>query len=366
MGFEATLPRITASVNLACVRHNLSQVRCHAPRSRIMATVKADAYGHGAVPVARALQNAGAESLAVACLEEALSLRDAGITLPLVLLEGVLSVDEAAAAVAAQLQIVVHSAWQIELLRSLSRELPVHLWFKLDSGMHRLGFPAHEATELWAIATHHPQWKCYGWMTHLACADQVGNPMTRRQVELFEDALRGIPGDRSIGNSAGLIAWPAAKSDWVRPGLMLYGASPFPDRNASELGLQPAMRLSSRVIATHMLSEGETIGYGATWCSQRPTRIGVIAAGYADGICRSLPTGTPILIHGLRVPVVGCISMDMITVDLHDAPQARVGDEVVFWGDGLAVEEIASRAGTIAYELFCSLNHRVKYRYCDD
>lgn len=359
------LARITASVDLAAIRHNLNRVRALAPGSRVMAAVKADAYGHGAVAVARALAAGGVDALAVACLAEGLALRAAGVDLPVALLEGALSPQEALAALAADLQLVTHSAWQIELLRALPPAVAPRIWFKLDTGMHRLGFPAEEAAALWQLAQRHPHWQVCGWMTHLACADQLRNPMTLRQIAAFEAALSGLPGPRSVGNSAGLLAWPAARTEWVRPGLMLYGASPFETRDGTELGLRPAMRLHSRLIACHRLEAGEAVGYGAIWRSPRSTRIGVVATGYADGIHRCLPNGTPVLVRGQRVPLVGRISMDMLTIDLHDVSQAGIGDEVVFWGDGLAVEEIAAAAGTLPYELFCSLNHRIEYLYGD-
>jgi len=361
----AFIPRVTATIDLAAIRHNLARVREYAPQSRVMAAIKADAYGHGAVPIGRALEQAGVDAFAVACLEEALVLREAGLGTPITLLEGVLSLEEAEQAARLNLQVVVHGFWQLQLLQRLPPERPLTLWFKLDSGMHRLGFPPSAAPELLAALQARPAWSLAGWITHLACADDTGNAMTQRQVEVFERSLQGLPGPRSIANSAGLIAWPQARADWVRPGLMLYGASPMPGQTGADLGLRPAMRVESRLIAVHELEAGETVGYGATFRCPERMRVGVVAVGYADGVHRILPTGAPVLIHGQRVPMVGRVSMDMITVDLRALPQAQVGDTVTLWGPGLPAEEVAGWAGTLAYELFCGLTNRVHFVHQD-
>lgn len=360
---ERCVARVTAVVDLGAIRHNLGRVRALAPAAKVMAVVKADAYGHGAVPVAQAL--AGADALAVTCLEEALHLRATGIGTPIVLLEGVLSAEEARVAVEKNLQIVVHARWQLALLQALPAATSLQLWVKLDTGMHRLGFAADEAPALYESLQSHPQWTLCGWITHLACADETDSLMTQQQIDRFEHALTGVPGDRSIANSPGLIAFPPSRSDWVRPGLMLYGASPFKHRSAAELDLRPAMQLNSRIIAIRDIAAGETVGYGGVWRSTRASRIAVVAAGYADGVRRSLPSGTPVLLHGQRVPMVGRVSMDMITLDITDSPRTQVGDAVTLWGEGLPVEEIAALAGTISYELFCGLTRRVHFNYCE-
>lgn len=357
------IPRVIATVDLGAIRHNLARVREIAPASHVMAAIKADAYGHGAVPVARTLSTAGVDAFAVACLEEALALREAGLDTPIALLEGVLSLDEAIQAATLNLQIVVHDRWQLELIQRLPQALPLSVWFKLDSGMHRLGFPLATAPELHAVLAARPTWKLAGWMTHLACADDTGSTMTPRQIAAFESATRGLPGPRSIANSAGLLAWPQARIDWVRPGLMLYGASPLPGTTGPELGLKPAMTLESRLIAMHDIAKNESIGYGATYRCPDRMRIGVVAVGYADGVHRALPNGAPVLIHGRRASVIGRVSMDMITIDLREFPQAQVGDTVRLWGEGLPAEELADWAGTLAYELFCGLTKRVHFAY---
>ena len=357
-------PRVTATVDLSALRHNLKAVRKLAPRSKVMAAVKADAYGHGAVAVARTLEAAGVDALAVACMEEAIKLREAHLlTTPITLLEGVISIEEAALAVYERLQVVVHDHWQIALLEQLPARAEVHIWFKLDSGMHRLGFPLTDVPRLVETLKRHPGWVFQGWITHLACADETDNPATPTQISAYNTALQGIAGPRSIANSAGLLAWPDARVDWVRPGLMLYGASPLPGKTGATLGLQPALTLQSRLIAIREYAANEPIGYGQTWRTPERMPIGVVAVGYADGVHRCLPTGTPVIVRGTRVPLVGRVSMDMITVDLRGAPAAMVGDAVTLWGAALPAEEVAGYANTLAYELFCGLTQRVRFRY---
>jgi alanine racemase len=278
------IPRVTATIDLAAIRQNLAAVRHAAPGARVMAAIKADGYGHGAVHVARALEEA-ADCFAVACLEEALVLREARILGPIALLEGVLSIEEAKLSLRHDLQVVINDHWQLELLETLPRGARVSLWIKCDSGMHRLGFPLTDVAALWRRVQARPEWDFRGWMTHLACADEPGNPATREQVGAFNTALGKLPGARSIANSAGLLAWPEARADWVRPGLMLYGASPLPDRSAAALGLKPAMRLESRLIAVRDYEEGAAIGYGLAYrCPDAHAR-----RGGGGRICRRLP-----------------------------------------------------------------------------
>jgi alanine racemase len=358
------IPRVTATIDLAAIRHNLAQVRRHAPHSRVMAAIKADAYGHGAVPVARALAE-HVDSFAVACLEEALVLREARIPSRIALLEGILSMEEAKLALRHELQVVVHDHWQLDLLEQLPQGARVALWLKLDSGMHRLGFPLEDVPGLWQRLRARTDWEFCGWITHLACADEPDNPATHAQVAAFTRALQGLPGARSIGNSAGILGWPEARADWVRPGLMLYGASPLPGKTAATLGLQTAMTLESRLIAVRRYGQGAAIGYGAAYRCPEDMPVGVVAVGYADGFHRALPTGTPVLVRGQRVPMVGRVSMDMISVDLREAPEAAVGDPVTLWGPQLPVEEIAARAGTVAYELLCGLTQRVRFAHIE-
>ena len=354
------IPRVTATIDLAAIRHNLGVVRQNAPRSKVMAAIKADGYGHGAVPVARALED-HADAFAVAALEEALVLREARIKARIVLLEGILSLEEVRLCLRHGLQVVVNDHWQLDLLEALPHGARVSLWVKLDSGMHRLGFPLGDVPRIWQRIQARPDWEFMGWITHLGCADEPDNPVTREQARVFTQAVDGLPGARSIANSAGLLAWPETRADWVRPGLMLYGASPLPGRTGAQLGLKPAMRLESRLIAVRDYAAGDAIGYGGTWRCPQPMRVGVASVGYADGYHRSLPSGTPAMVRDQRVDMVGRVSMDMITLDLRAVPQASVGDPVLLWGAGLPVEEIAARAGTVSYELLCGLTQRVRF-----
>lgn len=358
-------PRVLAVINRAALRHNLAQVRQRAPGRKVMAAIKADGYGHGAVEVARTLSDC--DAFAVACIEEAVILRDAGIRQPIALLEGVLSAEEARLALALQLQIVLHQPWQLALLDQLPAELGVpQFWLKLDTGMHRLGFDPDRVRDLshWLNGRHRDGF-C-GWMTHLACADEADNPMTPRQLQQFDRLLAGLPGPRSIANSAAILSWPDTHADWVRPGLMLYGVSPVAEQGATELGLQPAMQLRSRLISTRKLAAGESVGYGAVWRASQPTRVGVVAVGYADGWHRCLPGGTPVTWQDRSLAMIGRVSMDMICVELGDVP-AQVGDDIILWGPGgVAVEMIAERAGTLAYEMLCGLTQRVRLQYLDE
>ncbi|HEX7381657.1 MAG TPA: alanine racemase [Nevskiaceae bacterium] len=365
MNAEATVARVTACIDLDALRHNLARMRACAPAARVIGAVKANAYGHGAIPVARSLADAGIDALAVACLEEALALREAQIAVPVVLLEGVLSAAEARLAVDEKLQIVVHADWQLELLEREIGDAPAMLWVMLNTGMNRLGFAPDAARRVAKAIADRGAWRCCGWMTHLACADEVAARTTLDQQARFEAATAGLPGARSMANSAGLIAWPKTRTGWVRPGIMLYGASPFADRSAAELGLRPVMRLESRLIAIQSVGPGEHVGYGATWAAERATRIGIVAAGYADGIPRTLPSGTPVAVRGHRVPTAGRVSMDMFAVDLGDLADAEVGDAVRVWGEGVPAEAMAASIGSIAYELFCRLGPRVRRVYLD-
>lgn len=355
--------RVTATVDLAALRHNLRRVRDYAPGSRVMAAVKADAYGHGAIAVSRALEAAGIDALAVACMEEAQKLREARVRTPVTILEGVISADEAALAAYEDLQIVVHDFWQLDLLEAMPQRADLQIWFKIDTGMHRLGFPPEAIPRLRETLGRNRGWEFQGWMTHLANADDPSHPSTPAQIRLFDEVLAGAAGPRSIANSAGLIAWPNARRDWVRPGLMLYGASPMPGQTADSLGLRPALHLQSRIIARRDCDAGSAIGYGSTFVCPERMPIGVVAVGYADGMPRCLPNGTPVLVRGRRTPIAGRVSMDMITIDLRNTPEAEVEDRVTLWGPGLPAEEIASLAGTLAYELFCGLTNRVRYHY---
>lgn len=355
-----------AVIDLAALRHNLSRVREVAPGTRVLAVVKADAYGHGLLRVATALA-AAVDGLAVARIDEALALRQAGITVPVLLLEGVSTPAQLAEARTHGLDIVVHRPAQLDWLEAAPPGDTLAVWLKIDTGMHRLGFPPDASIQAYrrlcacAAVLSPPR-----LMTHLACADVRDDPHTDRQLDRFAEITRALAGERSMAQSAGLLGWPVAQGDWVRPGIMLYGASPFADASAQTLGLHPVMTLSSSLIGVNHVHKGEAIGYGATWVCPEDMPVGVVAIGYGDGYPRHAPSGTPVLVNAQRVGLIGRVSMDMICVDLRTQPTARAGDPVVVWGEAadgqrLSVEEVAGQAGTIAYELLCSVTSRVAF-----
>jgi len=349
---------IRAIIEPRALRHNLTTIRERARRARVMAVVKANAYGHGLIPTALSLPEA--DAFAVARLEEGLALRAAGITQPIVLLEGVFTAEQLLEAARHGFDLVVHDALQVELLEEMSGPHRFVLWIKIDTGMNRLGFPPREfAVALERIRRLKVAPLEIRLLTHLACADERDNRMTNAQVARFRAATRGLDYAVSIANSAGIFGSAQLSCDWVRPGLALYGASPFPDGLAAQLGLEPVMSLESSVIALRRVTAGETVGYGAAWTAPRDSTIAIIAAGYGDGLPRGLPGGTPVLVAGVRTPLVGRVSMDMIAADVSGIPEVHVGTPVVLWGPGLAVEEIARHAGTIPYELLCSVSQRV-------
>jgi alanine racemase len=360
-----------AVIQPAAIRHNLQRLRSATPGCRIMAVIKANSYGHGLISVARILDDV--DALAVARVAEGVRLRAAGIGQRIVVLQGCSDLLEAREAIASQLEIVVHDAVHFEILSALAGKDIVTVWLKLDTGMGRLGFEPVEAfsclKRLRDIPAVRPDIRL---MTHLACADDPDNPTTLEQLRQFDEVLQGFSGDISIANSAGILMWPQtlepskllhySGQNWVRPGLALFGASPVIGKSAREMGLLPAMSFESRLIAVKTIRRGSAVGYGSEWRAERDTVIGVVAVGYGDGYPRHLQSGTPVLVNGRRVALIGRVSMDMINVDLTDLPVARVGDRVVLWGGHLPIEEIAVRAGTIPYELMCGLSERVATR----
>lgn len=350
--------RARATIDTSALAHNLARVRQLAPGRRIYAAVKADGYGHGAPTVASAL--ADADGFAVSSLDEALQLRWAGIAAPILMLSQPLDAAVCTQAGEQGLEIMLfHEAQLAALEAHAGADLTV--WVKLDSGMHRLGFAPERAGEIAERIAAMPRVHQAGWVTHLACADDPDDDLTHAQLTCFDAAVAGHEGARSIANSAGVLAWPATHADMVRPGIMLYGSSPLVDRSAEALDLRPVMHLTAPLISRGRVQAGEPIGYGATWRTPEAMDIGVIGIGYGDGYPRHAPSGTPVLLGGQRVALVGRVSMDMITVDLRTAPDARVGDRATLWGPGLAADEVATAADTIAYELFCRLTPRVRF-----
>lgn len=349
---------IRAEVSAAALRANLERVREVAPRSRVMAVIKANAYGHGLVTTALCL--AEADAFAVARLQEALVLRGAGVRKPIVLLEGVFDAEQLAEAARLDLEIVVHEEEQLALLEQSPADVSFVVWLKIDTGMNRLGFRAGQVPAAFArIDAAGARIRELRLLTHFARADEAGNTMTLQQVARFTELTAQRRLARSLCNSAGIFTQPEAQSDWVRPGLALYGVSPFPELLGREVGLQPAMRLVSTVIAVRAVLAGETVGYGGAWRAGRDTRVAIVAAGYGDGLPRSLPSGTPVLVNGRRAGLVGRVSMDMIAVDVSATADVRVGDAAILWGPELPVEEVAAHAGTIPYELLCGVSQRV-------
>jgi alanine racemase len=352
-------PMVSATIDTDALRHNLQVVRRWAPQSKVMAVIKANAYGHGLVAVARALESA--DAFAVARVDEGLTLRQAGVLNRTVLLEGVFDVEQLNAAAAAGFELVVHTTEQIELLHAAPAGMTFKIWLKLDTGMNRLGFKAKDfETALGALRGLASVQSPVNLFTHLSSADMPEYPTTNEQLVRFTAVTGSLPGERSIANSAGLLSFAEARGDWVRPGLLLYGASPFAGTVGADYGLKPAMTLRSHVIAVKEIGVDETVGYSGMWTAKRPTRLAIAAVGYGDGYPRSLAAGSPVLVNGQRAPLAGRVSMDMIGIDVTDLPASpRLGDPVTLWGEGLPVEEIAVWADTIPYELLCGISQRV-------
>ncbi len=327
-----------ALIDLEALRGNYRLAR-QLGGGKALAVIKADAYGHGAVACARALE-AEADGFGVACIEEALELRQAGIRKPVVLLEGFFD--------AAELPLIVeHDLWT---------DARLQVWLKLDSGMHRLGLSVDEFRAAHARLSALPHIAPMVLMSHMARADELDSPRTLEQLQTFNRAIDGLPGETSLCNSPALLGWPQVRSDWVRPGLMLYGADPlYPQPSAHAARLRPVMTLQSRVIAVREIGVGEPLGYGARFVAQRPTRVGVVAMGYADGYPQFAPNGTPVQIDGVPGQLIGRVSMDMLTIDLTDHPQAGLGSIVQLWGTSPTISELAPRCNTSAYRLPCSL-----------
>lgn len=350
-------PAVEAHIDLAALRHNFHRVRQAAPGRRIMAIIKANAYGHGIVRVAKSLHEV--DAFAVARLEEALQLRQAGVTPPIVLLEGFLEESELPEIVANHLQIVIHHEYQVQILEQTRLASPLIAWLKIDTGMHRLGVRIEQAAALWQRLKRCGAVSELRLMTHLASADDRSSEQTAQQLDAFRKVIGGMAGVVSIANSAGILGWPSSHGDWVRPGIMLYGVSPFMAGQGQEENLQPVMTLRSHLIAVGRARKGEAVGYGASWVCPEDMSVGIVACGYGDGYPRHAVPGTPVLVNGERTPLIGRVSMDMICVDLRRQPHAAVGDPVVLWGAGLPVEEIALHASTIPYELLCGVTGRV-------
>lgn len=345
-----------AQIDLQALRHNYRLARAR-HGGRALAVVKANAYGHGAVRCARALADI-ADGFAVAIVEEAVALREAGITRPILVLEGAFGGDDIDRAAALELWLAVLNEEQIRLIKHHRPATPLHLWLKMDSGMHRAGFFPDAYAAAHARLAALPGVERITLMTHFARADEPDMPTTAEQIATFDAATTGLPGERSVCNSGAILGWPDAYRDWCRPGILLYGADPMPEENH---GLKPVMTLGSAIIGVRELPAGQPVGYGARFVTERPTRVGLVAMGYADGYPRTVPDGTPVAVDGQLTRLIGRVSMDMLTVDLTDLPGAGIGSEVELWGATVPVNTIARAAGTIAYELLCNVK-RVAFR----
>jgi alanine racemase len=351
------MPRpLRAAISASALAHNLALAMKEAAPAKTWAVVKANAYGHGLARAAKAF--AAADGLALLDLADALRLRAAGFAKPLLMLEGFFSGADIPLCAKYDLTPVVHCADQIEMLRRTRLDGALDVYLKVNSGMNRLGFVNEGVAAAWTALGEMPQVRSVTLMTHFADAD--GEAGIEAQLQWFHTLTRGLEAPRSLANSAALLRFAElSRADWVRPGIMLYGSTPFAFRTAAEIGLKPAMTLRSEIIAVQSLEPGERVGYGFTYEAPRPMRVGVVACGYADGYPRHAPTGTPVLVAGRRTGIVGRVSMDMLCVDLTDIPEAGFGAPVVLWGEGLAVEEVALAAGTLGYQLLCALAPRV-------
>lgn len=350
----------SATIHLGALRQNLRTLKELAGDARVMAVVKADGYGHGLERVARTLQEA--DAFGVACIADGQRLRAAGMTQRIVVLSGIDEAADIAEMHRLGLESAIHHEAQVDWLAADPDPRPLHVWLKIDTGMHRLGFPPDQVdaarTRLLTLRNVDPD---IGVMTHFANSDAFDDPQTARQIECFESVVDPLPGARSLSNSAGLLGWPKARGQWVRPGGLLYGISVVAGKSGKDFGFRPAMTLSSKLVAINRVSKGEAIGYAATWTCPEDMAVGVVQIGYGDGYPRSASAGTPVLINGQRASIVGRVSMDLITVDLRTHADARVGDTVIMWGPDLPVEEVAEHAGTIGYELVCGMTRRVRF-----
>ncbi|MCP5176327.1 MAG: alanine racemase [Moraxellaceae bacterium] len=346
------------TINHQALLHNVAQIKRYAPQSKVMAMVKADAYGHGAVVVSNIIKN-HVDALGVAFLAEAIALREAGIHCPIAILEGVFSTNELDLAFKHDCYLVVHQQAQVDFLSQYAGNKKTLIWLKVDSGMHRLGFTPQDITSAYTQLRALPCVHDIILTSHFACADDLGSPKTSQQLQVLDELTKQLPPlARSFANSAAILAWPQTHHQWVRAGIMLYGSSPFANKTAHDFNLQAVMTLKTQLIAIQHLKQGETVGYGSTWQAQRDTRLGVIAIGYGDGYPRHLLPNTPVLVNGQKTVIIGRVSMDMITVDLTDI-EAQIGNEVTLWGEGLSADTIANSANTISYELFCQITQRV-------
>ncbi|ORU92047.1 MAG: alanine racemase [Cycloclasticus sp. symbiont of Bathymodiolus heckerae] len=346
------------TIDLAALQHNASIAKRSASGSKVMAMIKADAYGHGLLPVAKALQHV--DGFAVARLSEALVLREAGFNKTILVLTGFSCAEELECFVLHDLDAVVHSEYQVSRLTQSSLQSPLSVWLKINTGMNRLGVNSPDVMRISdALQLSGNVRLPFKLMTHLACADDMNRTVTEEQIELFDESVKGLAGEQSIANSAGLLGWQYSQRHWVRPGIMLYGGCPFAGKPAADYDLKPVMTLKSSVISLRTVSKGDCVGYGGSWTAQRTSLIATVGIGYGDGYPRHAVTGTPVLIGGQKAPLVGRVSMDSISIDVSQCEGVAVGDVATLWGDGLPIDEIAEKSDAISYELMCGITERV-------
>ncbi|WED24510.1 alanine racemase [Vibrio sp. JC009] len=351
-----------AIIDLAALKQNYQTLKSISRCNQVVAVVKGDAYGHGAVEVARALNFA--DKFAVSRIEEAVELRDAGIKQPILLLEGCFCAEDLIVAAESGFETVIHQRQQLDDFLSSELSTPVKVWLKVDTGMHRVGVTPELVSEYVSLLSASASLDGeVNFVSHFSCADDPESPATLRQIERFSECVNGYGGEKSIANSAAILNWRDAHFDWVRAGIALYGISPDSERTGADYQLSPVMTLKSKLIAVREHKANQPVGYGEIWTSDKDTKIGVIALGYGDGYPRLAPQGTPVWINGREVPISGRVSMDMITVDLGNDSEDKPGDSVEFWGSHLPVEKVSNCIGTIPYELTIKLTKRVVKTY---
>ena len=368
-----------ATINSAALRHNIQLIKSFAPNQKLLAMIKANAYGQGLLPAAHILADQ-VDGFGVARLREALEIQETGYTGKILLVEGFFDREELLKTLSRRFDSVIHCYEQLELLEQVAKEwekeqqkgfwkrktkiyFPINVWLKIDTGMHRLGVHPEQVDEFYQRLKKCPLVESISFVSHFSRADEFDCGYTEKQIATFEQATQSYPEHaRSISASSGILYWKQAHYEWVRPGIIIHGISPHYEP-ITHLGFQPVMTLSSSLIAVRTHKAGEPVGYGGTWVSPKDTKLGVIAMGYGDGYPRNAPEGTPVLINGRKVPIVGRVSMDMLTVDLGADSQDKVGDETIFWGKDLLIEEIAEHIGVISYELITKLTPRVIFEY---
>ena len=346
---------VAVELDLTALQHNVKRIREIAPQSKILAMVKANAYGHGLIPIARVLDSS-VEGFGVSCSEEALYLRQAGIKQRIVLMEGLFSAAELPLLDQYQLDTVIHDQRQLDLLTQQKLPKPVNVWIKINTGMNRLGLSIQDFPEVLQRCQACVWIEVICVMTHFSSADHPSEETTLQQIEQFEQVTSDVKIAKSLANSAAILSYPRSHTEWIRPGLILYGVSPFADKSGLQHGLKPVMNLKSAIIAINQLQPGDRVGYSGTWIAPDNRRIGVVAIGYGDGYPHSAEAGTPVLVNEQLTELVGQVSMDMLTVDLSTQPEAKQGDPVFLWGAGLPIEQVANSTSTFRYELLCGIN----------